>query len=440
MTALGTAGKPTGPLTASSADEPGSDAKDRGSDMPLLGTWHSADRTAPVPLPKCHDRFYAQARVRILATALAAPPGQAVSYARRKAWYADNKRYAGSGLTYTYVTRAIDELNALGWIESNIAKSWPEGRGTQSTFWASDRLREQSGNTPLEYRPDEVIALHGADRKLADYKDTDFTHKERWAMRGWNEAVAASSITLDAPDVVWTGRPLWIDNCFIDPRRVRQHRVYNGDFQHGGRAYGGWWLELTHSKDERYRRRQIRIGGEPTVELDFSACQPALLYAELGRVPDDDPYRVASVVRPTVKEAMLRMINAASKGEAEGSLAAWLAGLGDAVGGHDPTASAERKTLVGARLPEARRIIAAVADRHPHIARQFCKPKLGVRLQWLEAQVMATVAKRCLKSGIVPLCVHDSMRVPVSSQDQVAEFMRAAWFDRFGVEPVVKPD
>ena len=407
--------------------------------MPLLGVWHTTDYNPPVPLPESRDRSYAKARIRILAAALAATSsGQAVSYSRRPKWYTDNKRYAGSGLTYLYVIRAIDELRDLGWINDIVAKPWPEGRGTQSTFQASEHLLEQAGSTPLAYHPDEVIVLHGTDRKLASFRDTDFTHKQRRALREWNEAVAASSITLNAPDVDWTGRPLRIDNCFIDPRRVRQHRVYNGNFRHGGRAYGGWWLELTHSKDERWRRRQIEIDGKPTVELDFSACQPFLLYAELGLVPDD-PYRVTAVERPTVKAAMLRLINAASKGEAEGSLAAWLAGLGDGVDqGVSPAATTVRRTLVGAQLPEARRVIAAIADRHPRIARKFCEPRLGVRLQWLEAQVMATVAKRCLRANIVPLCVHDSMLVPAKRKGQLTEFMHAAWFDRFGVYPVVK--
>ncbi|SEP00639.1 hypothetical protein SAMN02799625_04440 [Methylobacterium sp. UNC300MFChir4.1] len=408
--------------------------------MPLLGVWRTTDRKSPVPLPESRDRSYAKARIHILTAALAAASsGQAVSYSRRPEWYTDNKRYAGSGLTYTYVTRAIDELRDLGWIEDIVAKPWPEGRGTQSTFQASEHLLQLAADTPLAYRPDEVIVLHGTDGKLASFRDTDFTHKQRRALRGWNEAVTASSITLNAPDVDWTGRPIRIDNCFIDPRRVHQHRVYNGNFRHGGRAYGGWWLELTHSKDERWRRRQIQIDGEPTVELDFSACQPFLLYAELGLVPDDDPYRVTAVERPTVKEAMLRLINAASKREAEGSLAAWLAGLGNGVDRDDgPAAKAARRVLVGAQLPEAGRIIAAIADRHPQIAGKFCKPKLGVHLQWLEAQVMATVAKRCLKANIVPLCVHDSMLVPAKWKGPLAEFMHEAWFDRFGVHPVVK--
>lgn len=424
-------------------------AIDRGStwidctrDMPLLGTWHLAGGAAPVPMPESRDRTYVKARGRILAAALAAASsGQHVSYSRRPQWYTNNWRYAGLGLTYTYVKRAVDELSDLGWLDGIIAPSQRGGSGVQSTFWPSDRLLQHVADTPLVYCPDEVIALNDANGHRAGYRDTDYTYKERRALREWNEEVASRSITLAAPDLDWTGRPMWIDNCFIDPRRVCQHRVYNCDFHHGGRAYGGFWLDLTNSKDERWRRRQIQIDGEPTVELDFCACQPALLYAEQGLAPDGDPYRVAAVGRPTVKEAMLRMINAASKGEAEGSLAAWLAGLGDVIDrDDDPAVRARRRASVDAQLPEARRIIAAIADRHPRIAGKFCEPRLGVYLQWLEAQIMTVVAKRCLKVGIVPLCVHDSMRVPVQHEGQLTDFMHEAWFDRFGVQPRVKPD
>ena len=52
------------------------------------------------------------------------------------------------------------------------------------------------------------------------------------------------------------------------------------EFQSGGRLFGGFWMNLS-----KWRRKGIRINGEPPALLDFSNMFANLLYAEIGELP-----------------------------------------------------------------------------------------------------------------------------------------------------------
>src|SRR5947207_9185465 len=65
-------------------------------------------------------------------------------------------------------------------------------------------------------------------------------------------------------------------------------RIFNdGSFERGGRFYGGWWQGVP-----QHYRMHITIDGEPTVEADYSAIHPRLLYAREGMDCCGDPYDV----------------------------------------------------------------------------------------------------------------------------------------------------
>lgn len=64
------------------------------------------------------------------------------------------------------------------------------------------------------------------------------------------------------------------------------HRVFNVDFDHGGRFYNG-----TIQKIPKYLRKYIVINGNKTIELDYSGFHIRLLYHLIGEEYQDDPYR-----------------------------------------------------------------------------------------------------------------------------------------------------
>ena len=106
----------------------------------------------------------------------------------------------------------------------------------------------------------------------------------------------------------------------VDFNRKTLHRVFldrRPDL--GGRFYGPWYQNIP-----KEYRPEIRINGAPTLELDYSALHPNLLYAlrDLDP-PDPDPYRLdgySEETRKFMKAMFLRMINATSRTGAKGSI------------------------------------------------------------------------------------------------------------------------
>ncbi|WP_165184090.1 hypothetical protein [Caulobacter soli] len=70
-----------------------------------------------------------------------------------------------------------------------------------------------------------------------------------------------------------------------DAGRLALYRSFKGDWNSGGRLYGGWWQTVP-----KRERPHLTIDGAPTIELDYARMQPSLLYAERGLTLDHDPY------------------------------------------------------------------------------------------------------------------------------------------------------
>ena len=71
------------------------------------------------------------------------------------------------------------------------------------------------------------------------------------------------------------------------PGRLR--RIFNQDFNRGGRFYAedGSWQTLSKAE-----RQQIVISGEPAIEIDYSTFHPSLAYAEYGLPTPLDAYEI----------------------------------------------------------------------------------------------------------------------------------------------------
>ncbi|NVJ64479.1 MAG: hypothetical protein HWD84_09665, partial [Flavobacteriaceae bacterium] len=87
----------------------------------------------------------------------------------------------------------------------------------------------------------------------------------------------------------------------------------------GGRFYGGWWQRIPKES-----RVDIVINDKPTIEIDFKAMHVSILYAELGKTGEFDPYKLRSThldlspkdQRNVIKKLVLTCINASSREQA----------------------------------------------------------------------------------------------------------------------------
>ena len=163
-------------------------------------------------------------------------------------------------------------------------------------------------------------------------------------------------------------------------------------------------------------RKQIMIGGEPVVEIDFKTLHPAILYAEAGAELPEDSYSLEGWPRALVKVALLVLINASTRPKARAALAQ-----------HDAMAAVAPKGSQEA-YAAADRLIEDVKRMHRPIARFFHSDK-GAELMSIDAEMAEAVMGIMMMAGIVVLPVHDSFLVQRSQADKLEETMQRVAYE-----------
>lgn len=386
-------------------------------DKPLSFHWQAEDEgwTDVLNLPPTPSKRREETRAAILIDALIAHQSDGctgaradtistgwVSYSRNRNWWAGTSRY----FPYTLrdVLWAVKQAALLGWLEHEKA---PAGLnvGRQSRFRASSLLVEATKLPEVSQRLKESIVLKASNKRLIDYRDTIQTEHWRREVEAQNEALLGTDIRLEHPEAVAEGNVIRIEDHVLYPRMKSLYRVFNGDWRHGGRNYGGWWQNA-----KKEHRPYLAINGEATVELDYSQIHPQLLYRMEGVSQDGDAYTLPGWPRDLCKRAWNILINAETYPSALGAVSL---AVGIEYGqGQNRTKAAD--------------LIQAMKDKHAPISRHF-HSGVGLRLQALDAAMAENVMKRLRKQGIVALPIHDSFVVQDRHEGALAEAMEAAF-------------
>lgn len=196
--------------------------------------------------------------------------------------------------------------------------------------------------------------------------------------------------------------------------RRKLYRVFNdGTFQHGGRFYGGWWQDIP----KKYRR-YITINGQPTVEIDYSNMQIAMLYDRVGSQLDGDAYTIAGIeakYRDLIKPLTLKLLNAKDR---------------------------IRPPLKASLPPEwsFKGLTEAIQKRHQPIA-EFFRSGEGIRLQRIDSDIAEDVMMSMMEAGVLVLPIHDSFIVTEEHADKLHKTMKWAYRKHMnGKEIRVKKD
>lgn len=326
----------------------------------------------------------------VIAAVEAAGAGRAVSYSRRKEWYAPGW-WRHPLMSYTRVTRAVDSLAANGWLIHY--KQVPGGLGWQSAFEATPALiaevqRILDGKPKLRFiMPPRLTIIRDEAGHPIDYRLTREIDRQDRKTATFNEAITSASVTLDGPDnIINLACPM--------------ARIFNGSMERGGRFYGMGTSWQNIPSDDRHR---LTIDGEDTAELDFKSLHPAMLYAEVGAPMPGACYDIAGWPRDLVKVALLTLINAKSEAAARLSIA-----------------HSDKMALVTppgkAAIPAAARLIADIKRKHSAIAHLF-HSDAGARLMRKDSGIAEAVMGEMFgRRGIIALPVHDSFVVPSSKR------------------------
>lgn len=359
--------------------------------------------------------------------------GTWLAYAGANSAYGLPKRYNPLGIN-RQLPRVLRALDELGYVR--LETGWYDrlrGTGRTNRARAAEPLERWfmslGDRAPLMEVERECIILRGdADDDSEhdiDYEDTPDIIAMRQRLTAYNELMARTSVTLD------------LSRCpeepLVDYSHIRTYRVFNrGSFSIGGRFYGPWWTTLSGVETAEGKlnlRGFIRINGMETVELDYSAQHPTLLYAMKGLAVPDDPYQCGPYDRSVVKHALLIALNASSRGKAKKALDKWSREMIAATGFHD-------------RFRVDRELLPALELKHEAIREYFYADTWSIT-QKMDSDIAERIMVHFTSKGIPVLMVHDSFIVQRDlggelrsvMTDGMKDVMRSFGFDG---SPIIK--
>jgi len=203
---------------------------------------------------------------------------------------------------------------------------------------------------------------------------------------------------------------------------TRLHAVFSrNSYEMGGRLYtdGDNGYQGITAAD----RANIRIDGQKTVELDFSAYHAHLLYNLRGLNTAEDPYNF----HPSRKAAKLAFniaLNAKNRDSAIGAFKrAWT----------DNGGTTPEKDL----FTSAERLFDLCRAKHETIADSFCNDR-GLTLQNIDSKIALRIVEDLQKKRIVCLPMHDSFIVKAEYKDVLTETMQKVYRQYTGFDCPIK--
>lgn len=178
-------------------------------------------------------------------------------------------------------------------------------------------------------------------------------------------------------------------------------RIFNGNWEQGGRLFGGFWQ--TMPREDRFR--DIRIGGEPVALIDYSQLFLRLAYGEAAvEPPSGDLYDVTGrdAARPdwkSLRNARKKLVNALLFRTY--TLKQW------------PGDTFEERSEMRNAFPlgtKALDAIKAIKEKHKPIGDWFERGH-GLRFMRRESDLIVAVTLDLFSRGVVALPIHDAVLV-----------------------------
>ena len=338
-------------------------------------------------------------------------------------------------VSYTRVLKVVKWFEEAGWIVKEPGYfNWIKGHGRQSLLQAAPALIGRlAGMKPVVeqglFTDAELIWLKDADKKpFTNYPVTDQLKSWMEKLRRINTQIARSRIdfALNLDERQQMFADLLERKAVPDFSRIQLYRSFNdGQWDRGGRFYGGWWINLP----SKYREH-ITIDGEATVEPDFSAYHISLIYSLEGHpIPESDLYDIgwAEEYRDLVKKLVNALLYADS---AEAAYSAAMDFREDGISElWEPFLELAPVKAHGKKSGLLIPMHLAIMKKHAKVAHRFGQGD-STRLQFKDSEIAETVLMWGVTNQITILPVHDSFIVPAQYAALVEKMMRIV-FDVF---------
>lgn len=227
---------------------------------------------------------------------------------------------------------------------------------------------------------------------------------------------------------------LWLDNsATLDGMHIVpfSYRIFNKQLDLGGRFYRGSYQGLP-KKD----RARILINGEETCEPDFPSLHYNILYSWKGIQLDYDPYLIDGYDRKVIKIASFVLLNCedlfrfkanvtkSGKPEVKEAYAKW-----KAEAKHEDNKPDFLKGFIEG-MPDninGADLLKSLREKHSVIAEYFGIRDIGLKLQFIDSEIMSHILLTLSGLRIPVLPVHDSLICSKSNRQIVTSIMQQCY-------------
>ncbi len=300
---------------------------------------------------------------------------------RGKASFDPGTYWKKLGFTYRLTTAALDRLHTDGYIHHHT--------GFYNAFAGFGRLTRIYGKEKLSLR---INAL-----QIAEHIQFQDVEVETLELKGF--PYEASALAQDHPDVV----RLRVINDFLKDYAWTQkgpiRLIYTGGPVRGGRVY------TRFQNMPKALRAEMKINGEPTVELDFKSNHLMMLVAMSGMTPPADPYlTIASVANQSRDKVKAFITVCLGSNNAQQAF------------------NACKKHKINKEL--FNRLESATLEAFTSVR---LYNDIGVMLQSLEGQIALNIMVEGAKNNIPVLPVHDSFITTAPNEKWLHQQMIIQW-------------
>jgi|GEM_PF-6923356 len=396
----------------------------------------------------------------------------------RKADYALDKRLGQLFYKYDPMDQAVTWLHENGMIELKLGfyDRRKNGQGRRTRIWATATLtslfdsleRSIFPSLPVTRAPREaLIVLKNENKKRIFFAENDFTLAESKKLAAYNALISSKSLNIELAstpsykDTVSRVKyllsnlslsntpPRYITGYLSDdwleterekyslqrillnlelikiPEENHLYRVFNNSsllFDQGGRFYGPSYQRLPASL-----RKYLTVNGEATIELDFCALHPAMLYHQRDLVPPIRLYKYekGDPLRDIAKLVILTAINAPTAEKAIRSLANSV-----------KQDSILKEALLESNFTEinlreqCKAFLSDFLAYHQPISSAI-GTGAGVYLQCLDAELASKILWHFTQKGVPVLPVHDSFIVQAQYEEELRAVMQSTYLNKF---------
>jgi len=301
----------------------------------------------------------------------------------------------------------------------------PPGSPKISRLLPLRQLASYTESDPWEFDPrrdNQLVFLR--DRQTGD--DLPFNPKNSIPARVQsrlelvNKINSLSRISYDAYD------PLSKKTCSRQLRPIH-YAIFHDEFDLHGRIYTG---KYGHQGLTKIERHTICFDDESSVELDYSALHPRMVYHLEGIDFQDDPYQLwgrdtTPDQRLLAKITLNSAINATGRNAAVAACNCKLRLKTSNDDYRQPQVIQKAKKLSRALENSGQRFqqIYDLALKHHKNVGHYFRTGIGRRLMTIDAQIALEVLYHFAKQSIPCLGVHDSFIVPEHAKNELREIM-----------------